>query len=239
MANSRMEPCLRGFWVGRANCRLCERATRMPFKMLQERGFGSELLEVESYAVPHDVPLVAAGDSADAVLAIREGFVKVWQKDSTGAVRIVRLLRAGDMLGLEGLLDDRYDSNATTLSAVKICHIPRSVLFRLENKEAALYREIERRWYDQLRRSDLFLLTVARGPSRQRVINLLRYLAAFAAPAPCPHASRADMAAMLDVASETAARVVAGLKQAGLLEETPEHLLFDPEMLQVPTSKEM
>jgi len=232
MASSRMEPCLQGFWVGRANCRLCARANRMPFNQVDGYRFSSnDLLEVESYAVPADFPLLAAGDAADAVFAIREGFVKIWQEDSAGQTRIMRLLRAGDMVGLEGLLEARYDSNATTLSAVKLCHIPRSVLLRLERKESALYRAIELRWHDQLRRSDLFLLTVARGPSRQRVINLLRYLAALAAPAPCPHVSRADMAAMLDIASETAARVMAGLKHAGLLEETPDSLLFDPEKL--------
>lgn len=204
----------------------------MPFSRLDGARLGQDLLEVDSYTLPRDFPLISAGDAAEAVFSIREGFVKVWQSDSSGQVRIVRLLRAGDMLGLEGLLDARYDSSATTLSTVKICHIPRNVLLRLERKEPALYREIERRWYDQLRRTDLFLLSVARGPSRQRVVKLLRYLAAFAAPAPCPHVSRADMAAMLDIASETAARVVASLKQAGLLEETPDSLRFDPEALE-------
>ena len=203
----------------------------MPFNRLDGPRFGADLLEVDSYALPREFPLVAAGDAAESVFAIREGFVKVWQSDSAGQIRIVRLLRAGDMLGLEGLLDDRYDSSATTLSAAKVCHIPRSVLFRLERKETALDRDIERRWHDQLRRTDLFLLSVARGPSRQRVIKLLRYLAAFAAPAPCPHMSRTDMAAMLDIASETAARVVARLIQAGLLEETPDSLRFDPDAL--------
>jgi DNA-binding transcriptional regulator YhcF (GntR family) len=35
------------------------------------------------------------------------------------------------------------------------------------------------------------------------------------------------MAAMLDISSETASRVIADLKAAGLLEETQQHLIFD------------
>ena len=225
------EGCLEGFWAGRIDCRVCDVARRMPFNAVGADSLGCDLREVGNYPLPPYTAIVRAGGPATAVFSIREGLVKLWQHDETGRCRIVRLLRAGDMLGLEALLQPTYALSADTLGSVKLCRIPLETLTRLQEREPALYREVERRWHAQLGRTEQLMVSVATGPSRARVLKLLRYLAEFAAPGPCPRLRRLDMAAMLDISSETAARVIADLKTAGLLVETGTELRFDPERL--------
>lgn len=222
-------PCLGDFWVGRVDCERCN--ARALFGVLDKHRFARPLVQVENYRAPAGTPIYTAGDTAEAVFTLREGFVKLWLRADDGHCRILRLLRPGDVLGLEALGQPRYALSAAALSDVKLCRIPVDILGQLRRVASELHAELDRRWQAQQARTDELLMNVATGPSRERVIKLLRHLAELAAPGPCPRIRRLDMAAMLDISSETAARVVADLKKAGLLEEKPDRLVFDPDRL--------
>lgn len=233
MANAKSDDAqsLWDFWALRLDCRECEAQSGTPFASVGPQRLGRLLLKIENFIPPADVPVYKAGDSADALFTIRRGFVKIWGEDESGQPRILRLLGPGDMLGLEALLQSHYERNATTLTATELCRIPVDILADLLYREPALYTQLQKRWLAQLRRTDDFLIKVATGTSRERVLKLLRCLAEFAHPNACPRVSRNDMAAMLDISSETAARVVADLKRRGRLVETDSELHFDPDRL--------
>lgn len=224
-------PCLKDFWVGRVNCERCNAVAPAAFDALDTTRFARPLGQVEDYRAPVGTDIVLAGEMARNVFTIRQGFVKLWRRIKDGNYRIVRLLRPGDILGLEALSQPHYELSATSITAVELCRIPVDVLEKLRRETSDLHAELDKRRQSQQRRTDELLLSIATGPSRERVIKLLRYLAQFAAPGPSPRLRRLDMAAMLDISSETAARVIADLKQAGMLEETPTQLVFDPERL--------
>ncbi|MBS0002908.1 MAG: Crp/Fnr family transcriptional regulator [Thioalkalivibrio sp.] len=209
----------------------------MPFAAVGPQRLGRLLLRVENFVPPAGVPVIRAGESADSLFTIRHGFIKVWHEDESGHQRILRLLGPGDMLGLEALLESCYERNATTLTPAGLCRIPVDILADLLYREPALYTQLQQRWLSQLRNVDDFLATVATGASRDRVLKLLRWLAEFAHPDPCPRISRTDMAGMLDISSETAARVIAMLKRDGRLVETDSELRFDPEQLQLESQR--
>src|SRR6056297_826753 len=231
MKSSPVGSCVQQFWMGRVDCHACELAASMPMATLDRRRHQADLVQLGSYLLPAETPVILKGDPADAVFSVRSGFLKLWQYDDCGVCRIVRLLRPGDILGLEALFQPTYAHTATTLTRVRLCRIPSELLRRLERQEPDLQYEVQRRWHHQLQRGDEFMLSVVSGSSRERVLKLLRYLAKFAAPEPCPRIRRLDMAAMLQISSETAARVIADLKKAGLLEEAAAELRFDPQAL--------
>lgn len=233
MTSRAENPCLKGYWTGRVNCLLCGVPSPMPFKAVGTGPLASSLRAAESYALPAGATILMAGDPAVAVFSIREGFIKLWRRDDAGRCRIVRLMRPGDMLGLEATFQEEYQLSAATLSPAKLCRIPVELLTRLKADEPVVYHEVERRWHGQLNQADDLASSVLTGPSRERVLKLLRFMAEFAAPAPCPRIRRLDMAAMLDISSETAARVIADLKIAGLLEEGPNELRFEPDRLRL------
>ena len=223
--------CIWNFWALRVDCRACGSTAVTPFAVVGPQRLGRLLLQVENFLPPQGVLVVKAGEPADALFTVRKGFLKLWSMDDEGHQRVLRLLRPGDMLGLEGLLEPRYWLNAETLTPAGLCRIPLDVVSDLLQREPLLYPELERRWMHQLQRTDDFITNVASGPSRGRVVKFLRCLAKFADPEPVPHVSRTDMASMLDISRETAARVIADLKRQGVLKETPSQLLFDPEKL--------
>lgn len=233
MTSRAENPCLKGHWTGRVNCQLCGTPSPMPFKTVAAGSMASSLRAAESYALPAGAPILMAGDPATAIFSIREGFIKLWRQDDAGRCRIVRLMRPGDMLGLEATFQENYQLSAATLSPAKLCRIPVELLMRLKKDEPNVFTEVERRWHAQLLHADDLAANVLTGPSRERVLKLLRYMARFAAPDPCPRIRRLDMAALLDISSETAARVIADLKHAGLLEEGPNELRFEPDQLRL------
>ena len=233
MTSRAEHPCFRGHWTGPAHCYLCGAGLSMPFKSVSAGPLASSLRAAQSYDLPAGATVLTSGDPATAVFSIREGFIKLWRLDDAGRCRIVRLMRPGDMLGLEATLQEKYELSAATLSPVKLCRIPVELITRLKAEEPVVFREVELRWHTQLKHADNLASNVLTGSSRERVLKLLRYMAKFAAPTPCPRIRRLDMAAMLDISSETAARVIADLKKAGLLEEGPNELRFEPGRLRL------
>jgi len=219
--------CLSDFWVGRADCRECSAAGGVLFSAVDMQGSGRGAHRVRTYTVPAGATILQAGESAEAVFTIRAGYIKLWLTAPDGGERIVRLLKRGDALGLESLVQREYSLSAGAVVESRLCRIPIDVINDIKRDDPDLRSELERRWSVQLARSEQFVASVACGPSRLRVLKLLRYLSAFARPDPCPHVSRLDMAAMLDISSETASRVIADLKAAGLLQETKQHLIFE------------
>jgi CRP-like cAMP-binding protein len=220
--------CIWDFWALRVDCRACDAGAATPFAVIGSQVLGPLQIRVENFIPPQAIVVVRAGEPADALFTVRKGFLKLWATDHEGHQRVLRLLKPGDMFGLEALLEPRYRLNAETLTPARLCRIPLDVVRDLLKREPLLCTELERRWMHQLQRSDDFVTNIASGPSRGRVVKFLRYLALIAHPEPAPYVSRMDMASMLDISRETAARVIADLKRHRLLEETRSHLLFDP-----------
>jgi len=227
MSDKAATSCLNDFWIGRADCRDCSATGGVLFSAVDMQGAGRGVHRVRTYAVPAGAGILQAGENADAVFTVRAGYIKLWLAAPDGGERIVRLLKRGDVLGLESLVQRQYSLSAGAVVDSRLCRIPLDVINEIKRDDPNLRDELERRWQVQSARTDQFVTTVACGPSRLRVLKLLRYLSAFARPDPCPHVSRLDMAAMLDISSETASRVIADLKAAGLLQETKQHLIFE------------
>jgi CRP/FNR family transcriptional regulator, anaerobic regulatory protein len=223
--------CIWDFWALRVDCRSCDSGAATPFAVFGPQVLGSLQLRVENFVPPQGTLVVRAGEPADALFTVRKGFLKLWTTDDEGHPRALRLLRPGDMIGLEALFEPRYRLNAETLTPAGVCRIPLDVVSDLLKREPRFCAELERRLMNQLQRTDDFITNIASGPSPGRVVKLLRGLAQFAHPEPAPHLSRMDMATMLDISRETAARVIADLKRQGLLEETSSQFLFDPDQL--------
>ena len=222
-------PCLAEFLMGRMDCRRCGDRHDKLFSSIAVHNIDYRAVGIHDYELPPGTRILRQGEPADAVYTVRAGFIKRWLTLPDGSVRIVRLLRPGDVLGLEALSQRSYNLGAGAITNVQLCRLPIDAIEQLRLAQPNLISELESRWHTLLSRSDHFVATVTVGPSRVRVLKLLRYLAEFAAPAPCPSVSRQDMAAMVDVSAATASRVVAELKAGGLLRERQHRFEFDPE----------
>ena len=145
---------------------------------------------------------------------------------ANGGQRIVRLVSEGDVIGLEGLADTAYHSSASALTSVRSYVIP---VQRIKRWDSALPRFHEILFGLLLRgqdHADQIIAELATGKAKARVARLIIDFLAYKntdGACLCHAPSREDMAAMLGLTTETASRIIAGLKRQGLIGSESSH----------------
>lgn len=206
-------------WQGPPQCQQCDIRRLVLFADLEHGDFALIHKPIDELQFSPGQSLYRPGDTPDYVYTVREGLIKLVQYLSTGDQRIVRLLKQGDVAGLEALLDHAYQHTATVLEPVKICRIPITEINRLSKETPRMHQQLMSRWQHALSEADSWLTELSTGPARVRLARLLLRLTLC-----CPNElihlpSREDIGAMLAITTETASRLVAEFKRKGYLME--------------------
>lgn len=207
-------------WHGLASCEQCSIRDLVLFADLKSEDFGIIHLPIDDIRLSAGAALYQAGQAAGHIFTVREGLFKLEQYLPDGSKRIVSLLGQGDVAGLEATVADTYEHTAVALSPAKVCRVPRDVITRLTPK---LHRQLMKKWHDAVQRSHECTRELSTGSARQRVARLFRLLAPETA-AECRLFGREDLGALLGITPETASRVVAEFKRAGIVIETSPNL---------------
>lgn len=217
---------LRDAWSGVADCLNCSLRTSVLFAGLKEPDFERIHDPIDQFALKAGTILYHAGDRGDFMFTVRSGALKLVQYLPDGSQRIVRIARATDVLGLEGLLDGTYQHEAVVLQPTELCRFPARVVRELGQQNPDLHRELMARWQRALSEADAWLTEFSTGSARQRVARLLLRLVRDRETSECQLFSREDMGAMLGVTTETASRTIAEFKRQSLLVETAPNLFL-------------
>lgn len=212
-------------WRGPPQCEHCAIRHLVLFADLNREDFARIHGPVDELRFEAGEPLYQPADPPRYVFTIREGLVKLVQYLPDGTQRIVRLLRQGDLAGMEALVGQPYQHAAVALAPVDVCRIPTAVVKHLNLETPKLYRELMNRWQRALSEADRWLTELSTGPARQRIARLILRLAQtpdgrFRLP------SREDIGAMLAITPETASRTIADLRRKGLLRRLPDQSLI-------------
>jgi CRP-like cAMP-binding protein len=159
-------------WKGTSDCRNCGIRDMVLFADLNEQDFGEIHTPIDDMVFAADAPLYTEGQTAVGVFTLRKGLVKLVRATADGRERIVRVLRPGDVIGLEALATARYDSEAIALVEAQVCRIPLSVLHHLSSNSPRLHKRLMRRWQQALKDADDWLADLNFGSARQRVAAL-------------------------------------------------------------------
>jgi CRP-like cAMP-binding protein len=211
---------LRDAWSGEADCLNCSVRTSVLFAGLAERDFQRIHDPIDQYILRPGTPLYHAGDQGDFMFTVRSGALKLVQYLPDGSQRIVRIVRATDVLGLEALVDPTYRHEAVALQPTEVCRFPTRVVRELGRDNPALHRELMARWQRALNEADAWLTELSTGSARQRVARLLLRLVRDRESSECQLFGREDMGAMLGITTETTSRTIAEFKRQSLLVET-------------------
>jgi len=162
--------------------------------------------------------IYGADEEAEYIYTLHNGIVKLEQSLPTGERRIVRLLRRGDLAGVEAVAATGYHHDAIAMTTVNLCKIPVELVLNFSARSAELHANLMEKWQDALKTSDIWLTKLSTGNSRYRVIQLLIWLSEN-----CHHEKfympgRKDIGNMLSLTTETASRTIAGLRRDGDLE---------------------
>ncbi len=215
-------------WEGQADCLSCTLRNSVLFAGLEGSDFDLIHQPIDLYALPPGSTLYRAGDTGDRMYTIRTGILKLVQYLPDGTQRIVRLLRATDVAGMEALLGEPYQHDAVVLQPTETCSLPVSVVTALSRTNPVLHKELLKRWQKALTEADAWLTELSTGSAKQRVARLLLRLVSNEQTSECTLFSREDMGAMLGITTETASRTIAEFKRQSLLVETqPNIFLLD------------
>ncbi|HEY8907316.1 MAG TPA: cyclic nucleotide-binding domain-containing protein, partial [Rhodoferax sp.] len=103
-------------WRGTADCKTCGIRDLVLFADLNAHDFALIHAPIDQLEYPAGASLFTEGGVAKGVFTLRHGMVKLVRSTLDGRPRIVRVLRAGDVVGLEALASTQYDCDAVTLT---------------------------------------------------------------------------------------------------------------------------
>lgn len=205
-------------WRGTSNCRDCAIREMVLFADLSEQDFGLIHAPIDDLEFKTGATLYDEGERALGIFTVRSGMVKLVRLTADGRKRIVRVLRPGDVVGLEALTTQHYNSEAVALTAASVCRIPLEVMHRLDGNSHALHLTLMHKWQQALKDADDWLADLNFGTAAQRVAALVQKMRNPLDGLTCTLFSREDMGAMLNLKLETVSREISKLKSEGIIE---------------------
>jgi CRP-like cAMP-binding protein len=205
-------------WKGISDCRHCGIRDMVLFADLNEQDFGMIHAPIDDLEFRAGSILFQEGAAAQGIFTLRSGMVKLVRSTADGRQRIVRVLRPGDVIGLEALGDARYDTEATTLTHVAVCRIPLAVIEDLDAQSPRLHKRLMEKWSRNLREADDWLADLNFGTARSRVSNFVLKMRHASDAQIVTIFAREDMGAMMDLKMETVSREISALVREQIIE---------------------
>jgi CRP-like cAMP-binding protein len=205
-------------WRGTADCRHCGIRESVLFADLQEEDFALIHAPIDDLSFDAGATLVQAGEPVKGVMTLRTGMVKLVRMSSDGRPRIVRVLRPGDVIGLEALAAPVYEADVVALTPASVCRIPGTVIQRLNQETPRLHHQLMQKWHRSLREADDWLAELNFGSAQHRVAQLVLKMRGAGDPALTTLFAREDMGSMLDLKLETVSRAVNHFVRQGWLQ---------------------
>ena len=205
-------------WKGTSDCRNCGIRDMVLFADLNEQDFGMIHSPIDDLEFRAGTTLFAESTSAMGIFTLRAGMIKLVPVTPDGRQRIVRVLRPGDVAGLEALATAQYDSDAVALTDISVCRIPVAVINTLGASSTRLHKRLMEKWQHALKEAYDWLADLNFGTARQRVAHFILKMRNPADAQITTLFSREDMGAMMDLKLETVSREVSALVREQVME---------------------
>jgi CRP/FNR family transcriptional regulator len=210
-------------WKGPSQCEYCQIRNIAVFSALGHEDFALIHDPIYEYEFAKGETLYQANEPGKYLFTVREGIIKLVDYSPSGGERIVRLLRRGDVVGLEALLGHPYQHNAVALNATLTCSIPINVINKLSELVPDFHRQLLNHWQRAVNEADLWLAELGTGAVKTRLARLLIHLTEAESSSTCFIPSRKEIGSMMGVTTETVSRAAAELKRAGLIRNVGMH----------------
>jgi len=204
-------------WQGTSDCRQCAIRDMVLFADLTEEDFNLIHAPIDDMVFQAGKSVYEEGDQAIGVFTLRQGMMKLVRMTADGRERIVRIVFAGEVAGLEALVTGKYDSQAVALTDTTVCRIPLAVIRELGANSPRLHQKLMEKWHSALKLADDWLANLNFGSAKQRVTQFVRKMYELSTDGTVVLFGREDMGAMTDLKFETVSREVTALVRAGVL----------------------
>ncbi|MDM4765725.1 fumarate/nitrate reduction transcriptional regulator Fnr [Pelomonas sp. SE-A7] len=175
-------------------------------------------------SVPRGDTLFRTGDEFQAIYAVRTGFFKTCVSSEDGRDQVTGFQMAGELLGLDGISNDRHSCDAVALEDSQVCVIPFSQLEELSREINDLQRQFHKIMSREIVRDHGVMLLLGSMRAEERLaaflLNLTQRLNArgFSASSLVLRMTREEIGSYLGLKLETVSRTFSKFQDEGLLE---------------------
>jgi len=162
------------------------------------------------------------GDNFKGILAVKSGSAKLVANDSHGNEHILNILLPGELLGFDGLSNDKHGCAAIALETMTFCILPADSMEQLFQKLPGLTRELFRHSGEKML-EDKNQLVLSKRPAEERLAYFLISLSerlkrrGFSSSEFKLSLTRQEIGNHLGLALETVSRLLKKFQQDGLI----------------------
>jgi len=203
---------------GRSNCFACELRHEMLCSHVSLEDLVNFHAGIDDYDYDHGSILYHAASPMDAVYCVRHGAVMMVKPGLAGALRIVRMLKTGDVAGIESAFSEAFEHTAIAVGEVRACRIPIACLRRFVAEHGGLQMRLLEKLQGALREAETWLSQLASGPTptRTRMARLMLRLRVGAGDR-IHRLSLDDMGAIIGITPETVSRIISEFVGQGII----------------------
>jgi CRP-like cAMP-binding protein len=222
-------------WRNNVNCLVCDGRENSFFAGLPPDAVATLHVDVENTGTLSDAILYQAGTRAESLWVLRTGAVKLIASSWNGEPRIIRILKPGDVVGIEALLADHYAHTAVTVGVVHACRAPIKAIRQICLEHAGFQWSLMQKWQAALRETEQWLvdMTSTGVTARVRMARLLLHLRDRDSNR-IHNFSREDLGLMLGATIETASRIIASfLRERLLVRREADQRFYDADIVRL------
>ena len=179
--------------------------------------------------------LYDAGDAFAGLYAVRVGSVKTTVLAEDGREQVTGYQLPGDIVGLDGVGGDRYQSRTVALEDSEVCVMPSDRLEMLTQRVPALQNNLHRLLSREISRDHALMLVLGSMRAEERLAVFLLDLAeryrrrGYSSTRYVLRMTRGEIGSYLGLTLETVSRLFSRLQQEGIVRvQGREVVLLDP-----------
>lgn len=182
--------------------------------------------------------LFADGDAFTSLFAIRTGVFKTSVSTSDGREQVIGFQMAGEMVGLDGIVNDLHSCNAVALEDADVCVMPFSNIEELSRQFPELQRHVHKIMSREIVRENKVMMLLGNMRAEERLaaflLNLVQRLHArgFSQSEIVLRMTREEIGSYLGMKLETVSRTFSKFSDEGIIEVKQRYVrIIQPEAL--------
>ncbi len=204
----------------------CEQCIVREFSSLKALN-KEELLKIAncktSYTIKKGEPIFEEGESVNGIYCVKDGVCKLSKLSANGKDQIVKLIKAGELLGQRSMISDEpANLSAVALEDMEVCFIPKSEVLGFFNSNNQFSMNLMRNICGDLKEADDHMVSMAQKSVKERLAETLIYLNdTFGKNDDGSlhiQLSREELAGMIGTATESCIRLLSEFNKDGLIE---------------------
>ena len=182
--------------------------------------------------------LFCHGDPFTSLYAIRTGFFKTCVSTEDGREQVTGFQMAGEIVGLDGIVNDQHTCNAVALEDADVCVMPFANVEDLSREFPVLQRHVHKLMSREIVRENSILMLLGNMRAEERLaaflLNLVQRLHArgFSQSEFILRMSREEIGSYLGMKLETVSRTFSKFSEEGIIEVKQRYVrILNPDAL--------